>query len=122
MTENRKDKKILIVEDEPHVIKYLQMFLHDAGYDTVAADNGQKGFELAKKEKPDLVILDLMMPEKTGTEFYRRLSRDKELKDTPVIVVSGLAGRNLAVRKPVAVFDKPPDREKLVAAVDGALS
>ncbi|MFH1723727.1 MAG: response regulator [Elusimicrobiota bacterium] len=114
-------KKILIVEDEPHVVKYLEMFLHDAGFQTVSASDGQTGLELAKREKPDLVILDLMMPKKTGTDFYRKLSRDKELGDTPVIVVSGLAGRDLVVRKPAAVFDKPPDREGLIAAIKKAL-
>jgi len=57
------------------------------------------------------------MPNKTGTEFYRKMSKDKELGKTPIIIVSGLAGRHLAVKEPVAVFDKPIDPEVLIESV-----
>jgi CheY-like chemotaxis protein len=62
-----------------------------------------------------------MMPNQSGTDFYRRLMKDKELSDTPIIVVSGLAGRHLALKEPVAVFDKPIDPHEFGAAVDRAL-
>jgi CheY-like chemotaxis protein len=114
-------KKILVIDDEPDVRLFLTTLLEEAGYETIEADNGLTGFEIAKQEKPDLVSLDLQMPDQTGTEFYKRLSRDSELKATPIIVVSGLAGRNLAVKNPVAVFDKPIDREEFLAKVAEAL-
>ena len=113
--------KILVIDDEADVRSYLSSVLNKAGYETITAENGLQGLEVAKTEKPDLVILDLMMPKQTGTDFYRKLSRNKELKDTPVIVVSGLTGRHLATKEPVAVFDKPIDREEFLAAVEKAL-
>jgi len=114
-------KKILIIEDEDHVKKYLSMVLRDAGYETISAEDGQTGFETAKSEPPDLIVLDLMMPNKTGTDFARRMSREASLKAVPIIVVSGLAGRELSVRHPAAVFDKPPDRDAFLSAVRKAL-
>ena len=117
------DKKtILVVDDEQDMLTYFGTLLEDHGYGVVTAKDGKEALETARREKPDLVILDLMMPNETGTDFYRKLSRDKELGHTPIIVVSGLAGRKLAVKDPVAVFDKPVDRDKFIAAVEKALS
>ena len=115
------NKKILIIDDEVDTRMYYAALLEDQGYQTISAEDGAEGLKLARREKPDLVILDLMMPNQTGTDFYRKLSRDKELSGTPVIVVSGLAGRNLAVKKPAAVFDKPINPDKFIAAVEKAL-
>jgi CheY-like chemotaxis protein len=114
-------KKVLVVDDEADVRKFLTAVLEKHGYETLTAEDGTKALEVAKKERPDLVILDLHMPHETGTGFYRKFSRGKEYDDTPVIVVSGLAGRELAVRKPVAVFDKPIDPDEFIAAVKKAL-
>jgi len=114
-------KKILVVDDEADVRRFLTAVLKKHDYETVTAGDGVKALEIARKEKPDLIILDLMMPNETGTGFYRKLSRDKDLSQTPVIVVSGLAGRDLAVRKPVAVFDKPISPDEFIATVDKTL-
>ncbi|MEJ2581533.1 MAG: response regulator, partial [Acidobacteriota bacterium] len=70
---------------------------------------------------PDLIVLDLQMPEQTGTDFYRRLLKNEGLREIPIIVVSGLAGRHLAVSRPYAVFDKPIDPEEFAATVERAL-
>ena len=110
-------KKILVVDDEPHVVKYLTTFLEDSGYVTCAAGDGEEAFEVLKKEKPDLVTLDLQMPNETGTRFYRNMVKSKDFKETPVVVISGIPGRHLAVSKPVAVFDKPIDRDALLATI-----
>ncbi len=110
-------KKILIIDDDPDIISYLKKLFETEGYETLTAKDGTEGFEILKNEKPDLVTLDLEMPNETGTGFYKHLDRNKELKDTPVIIISGLPGRNLAVRKPVAVFDKPIDTEELLKIV-----
>ena len=120
-TEKAK-KKILVLDDEKHIVTYLQTLLRGKGYETISALTVDDALETAHREKPDLVILDLMMPKRTGTDFARKLARDKELKHIPIIVVSALAGRELAVHKPVAVFDKPIDPDKFIAAVDKALS
>jgi CheY-like chemotaxis protein len=114
-------KKILVVDDEPDVRRFLTAVLEKRGHETLTAADGVEAFEVAKREKPDLVILDLQMPNQSGTDFYRRLTKDRELSDTPIIVVSGLAGRHLALKEPVAVFDKPIDPDEFGVAVDRAL-
>ncbi len=115
------NKKILVVDDEPDVITYLKMMLTEAGFEVVTASDGMEGLEQARKEKPDLVVLDLLMPKNTGVDFYRKMRKDKEIAKTPVIIVSAIAGRNLAVGQAVAVFDKPVEPEELVAAINQAL-
>ena len=114
-------KRILIIDDEPDVREFLSTVVEDHGFKALTAADGVEGLEMARKEKPDLIVLDLLMPTKTGTDFYRAFSRDQELGDTPVIVVSGLAGRGLAVRRPVAVFDKPIDADQFIEAVKKAI-
>lgn len=120
-TEKAK-KKILVLDDEKHIVTYLRTLLRQKGYEAITAMSVEEALEAAHREKPDLVILDLMMPKQTGTDFARKIARDKELKHIPIIVVSALAARNLAVHKPVAVFDKPIDPDKFVEAVEKALS
>jgi CheY-like chemotaxis protein len=115
-------KKILIVEDEEDPRAFLAAILKKEGYELSTAADGAEALEAVKREKPDLVILDLLMPHKTGTDFYRRLSKDEELRDTPIIVVSALAGRHLAVKYAVAVFDKPVDPGEFAKAVREALT
>lgn len=113
--------KILVVDDEPDVRRFLVAVLNKRGHETLTAADGREAFEVLRRERPDLVILDLQMPNQTGTDFYRRLSKDRELSGTPVIVVSGLAGRHLAFKEPVAVFDKPIDPDEFGETVDKTL-
>jgi len=114
-------RKILIVDDEPDIVRFLETLFEDNGYQTCSAMDGREALDVLRSEKPDLITLDLMMPEETGTRFYRKLIQDKEFEDIPVIVVSALAGRHLAIRKPNAVFDKPIDREALLREVKKAI-
>jgi CheY-like chemotaxis protein len=114
-------KKILVVDDEPHLVKYMTAFLEDSGYETCSASNGEEALEVLKKENPDLVTLDLQMPNETGTRFYRNKTKNKLYKDIPVIVISGLPGRHLAVSQPFAVFEKPVDRDALLEAIKKAI-
>jgi CheY-like chemotaxis protein len=114
-------KKILVIDDEADVRKFLTTLLEKHGYETLTAEDGHKALEIAKRERPDLVTLDLLMPNQTGTDFYRNLIKDKDLCDIPIIVVSGLPGRHLAVKKPAAIFDKPIDPDEFLAAVERAL-
>lgn len=112
---------ILVVDDEQDVRRFLTAVLEKRGYETLTAADGREAFEIVERERPDLVILDLQMPEQSGTDFYRRLAKHKDLQHIPIIVVSGLAGRHLAVRAPVAVFDKPIDPDEFGATVDRTL-
>jgi CheY-like chemotaxis protein len=77
--------------------------------------------DLVAEERPDLILLDLQMPEETGTGFYRRLHHKSELKDIPVIVISGMAGRDVAVSKSVPVFEKPIEKEQLLSVIKDKL-
>lgn len=113
--------KILIVDDDPHIVKYMVDILSDNGYATCSASDGSEALEVLKREKPDLVTLDLEMPQEWGPRFYRKMSRDKEFKGTPVIVVSGLAGIHLAIPGAVASFKKPFDPNQLLDAIKNAL-
>ena len=112
---------ILVVDDEADVRKFLSAVLEKHGYRVVAAEDGRRAFEEVEREHPDLIVLDLQMPEQTGTDLYRRLLKHDALRDIPIIVVSGLAGRHLAVSSPFAVFDKPIDPDEFAATVERAL-
>jgi DNA-binding response OmpR family regulator len=94
--------KILLVDDEPDVLEILSKKLISAGFLTVTASDGIQGLEKSKEEKPDLVLLDIMMPNKDGFTLLRDLQSDAELSRIPVIMVSAKSeadslfeGRNL---------------------------
>jgi len=128
-------KKILIVDDEPDVVSYLEMLLQDNGYQTLTAANGNEALEIVRREKPDLVSLDISMPEASGTRFYKELKQDPELSSTPVIIVTAVTGyggdrygyekfisHRRMVPPPEGFFPKPIDREEFLAAVNKQLA
>ena len=100
---------ILVVDDEKDIVEFLTQLLEDNGYEVRSAHDGLAAMKLVEARKPNLILLDLQMPEETGTGLYRKLQHKKDFKDIPVIVISGLAGSYLAVSKSVPVIDKPPD-------------
>jgi CheY-like chemotaxis protein len=107
-------KDILVVDDEQDMRDYLETLLLDSGYTVRTAVNGTDAIKRVMEQRPDLVLLDLQMPEGTGTDFYRRLHDQKDLREIPVIVISGLAGRNIAVSRSVVVLDKPLNEARLL--------
>jgi CheY-like chemotaxis protein len=109
-------KKILIIDDDPATVKYLEALFGDNGYDTCSATSSMEGLEIVRKEKPDLISLDLQMPGEWGPRFYRKIRKDKELRDIPIIVVSGIDGDH-AIKDAVAFVAKPFDPEKLLGIV-----
>ncbi len=115
-------KKVLIIDDEQDVREFLVELFEDHGFETVTASDGVEGLEMLKAESPDLITLDLMMPNDTGTAFYRKMHRDEKFSGIPIIVISGVAGRHLAIKKPLAVFDKPIDADALLEAANKAVS
>jgi len=82
-------KKILIVEDEEDPRVYLETLLKENGYETAVAADGVKATATVKTFKPDLILLDVLMPEETGIKFYMDLVKEPDLSKIPVIVVSG---------------------------------
>lgn len=84
-------KHILCIEDESEMIDLTRLVLEREGFKVVGAVGGVRGLELMRQEKPDLVLLDLMMPDIDGWEVYRQMKADKELALIPVIVVTARA-------------------------------
>lgn len=80
--------KILIVEDDRDIVEMVEYNLKEQGYETVSVLNGQKGIELAKKEQPDLIILDIMLPVTDGFEVCRILKNDQRTSNIPIIILS----------------------------------
>ena len=84
--------KILFVEDEPTLQKAVGEILDQEGFEVLAALDGEAGLELIKKEKPDLILLDLILPKKDGFTVLKEIKEDENLKDIPVIVLTNLEG------------------------------
>ena len=114
--------RILVVDDEPDVVGFLTRLLEDNGYTTFSATSGNEALKLIKEETPRLILLDLQMANGTGTDFYRKLRGKHEMREIPIIVVSGVAGRRLSVGREVPVLDKPIDDAELLAQVKLALA
>jgi CheY-like chemotaxis protein len=114
-------KKILIIDDDPIVVKYLKNIFTENGYETCTAGSGVEGTEVVKREKPDLITLDLQMPEEWGPRFFRKLTQDKQFKNIPVIVISGLASSKYSLPKSVAYFSKPFNPDEVLAAVKNSI-
>ena len=89
---NKKPVKIAVIDDDPSMVKVLRIMLVSSGYEVVEATSGTRGFMVAKMELPDLVLLDIMMPDVDGFEVCRRLKLDPDTKNIPVIFVSAKTG------------------------------
>ena len=88
------EKKILVVDDEIHIVHVVAVKLRNNGYEVISADNGAEAFEIACKEKPDVIVTDFQMPVLTGLELVEKLRQCKSTKDIPVIM---LTARNFAI-------------------------
>jgi CheY-like chemotaxis protein len=135
MPDAQQAKKILIVDDEPAVVTYLEMLLRDSGYETISASDGKEAMELVRSEKPDLVTLDISMPQASGTRFYKEIKTDSELASIPVIIVTAVTGyggdpyaykdfisHRKLVAPPEGFFPKPIDRDEFLGTVNKLLA
>ncbi len=111
-------KKIMVVDDDPDIVEYLVTIFKDRGYATCSASGGEGAMAVLEKERPDLITLDLEMPDEWGPRFYRKFSQKAEFKDLPVVVISGLAGIHLAIRKAVATVNKPFEPAQVLDIVE----
>ena len=84
-------KKILIVDDEPEQIEFAAMVMQEKGYIPISASNGEEGMKKVHTEKPDLILLDILMPEKGGLGMYKDLKQNEETRNIPVVIVTGVA-------------------------------
>jgi CheY-like chemotaxis protein len=101
-------KKVLIVDDEQSIVIYLTTVLEDGGYAHCSAMDGQEGLSAVRRERPDLVCMDIMMPRRGGVSLYREIKRDPELRSIPVIFISAY-NRIRDLRDPVAFRKMIPD-------------
>lgn len=84
-------KHILCIEDEPEMIELMRLVLEREGFEVTGAVGGEQGLQAMRQTKPDLILLDLMMPGIDGWEVYRQMRADKELMDIPVVIVTAKA-------------------------------
>ncbi|HHQ47858.1 MAG TPA: response regulator [Acidobacteria bacterium] len=112
---------ILVVDDEQDVRTYLRTLFAKAGYEVVTAADGEQGLEIARRDRPQLIFLDIMMPKRTGIMLYRRIKKDPDLGAVPVVILTGLSQYRSffaqdfeEVPQPEAFVEKPPDREELL--------
>jgi CheY-like chemotaxis protein len=104
---------VLIVEDEPDVLEFMELLLQTSGYETMTAPNGREALELMRHRRPCVVLLDLMMPVMNGWEFRERQLAEASIADVPVVCVSAVADPHRVVerlkapclRKPVVFPD-----------------
>ena len=124
--------KIMIVEDDPEISAYLRTIFEDNGYETSLAVSGIDAIKKVKEDTPDLITLDLMMPGSWGNVFYQKLQKTEELKDIPVIVISGADSvlpmgdikkeKVMKLEKAAAFIKKPFDRDELLNKVSALLN
>ena len=84
-------KKVLIVDDDPDVRLFNTTVVEENGYTPLEASNGEEGLEKIQQSKPDLVILDVLMPKQSGIRLYRELKTNQAFQDVRVIILSGIA-------------------------------
>jgi two-component system phosphate regulon response regulator PhoB len=103
----KMSKKILIVDDEPDIITFVGAVLEENGYASLSAKDGVEGLEVLRKERPDLVLLDLMMPKKSGITMFQELRKDPTMSNIPVVIVTGISDvtgvdfRNFMYKQPL---------------------
>ena len=118
-------KKILVVEDEPHRIKLISFILKSSGYDVIEAEISAAGLKKAKAEKPDMIILDVMMPKMDGFEVAKKLKADPATRNIPILMLSSKAQFEDKMKGidsgATDYITKPFDREELLQKIEELL-
>ena len=84
-------KKVLVVDDDENTVKFLSVALSENGYEPIGAFDGDEGLQRVEETNPDLILLDVMMPKRTGFVLFKQLRRNEKYKDIPVIMLTGVA-------------------------------
>jgi len=128
-------KNILVADDDIDVITFVSTVLEKIGYKVTGAKDGEEALSKIKGNKPDLIILDILMPKQSGIKMYRELKTDESLKDIPVVILSAISKRTFlrsqealtefggeAVPEPEVYIEKPVEPEDLAQTVKEVLS
>ena len=126
--------KVLVVDDELDMRTFITTLLETNGYKPISAVDGREGLEMARRSRPALIILDVMMPKESGINMYRELKQDPALQGIPVIMLSALSKKTFfhsqkvldeyrgeQVPEPSAYIEKPPEPDELLNAVSHSL-
>ena len=127
-------KKVLVVDDELHIRTFITTLLETSGFKPISAEDGVQGLEIARKHKPSLVIMDIMMPKESGIEMYRELKTDPVLKSIPVIILSAVSKKTFlhsqtvlnkykgeSVPEPADYIEKPTESDELLESIQKSL-
>jgi two-component system phosphate regulon response regulator PhoB len=119
------DKKtVLVIDDEPDVRTFLSTLLEDNGYAVVTAEDGVDALDKVKASRPDIVTLDITMPEKSGVRFYRDMKENDEYKAIPIVIVTGISAdfkKFISSRKqvppPEGYVSKPIEEKEILELI-----
>jgi len=115
-------EKILIVDDDREMVELIELFLSNAGFLTISAFSGEEALEKTFQEKPDLILLDIMMPKIDGWEVLRRIKNDPDVQNTPVAFITARTQNidkmiGLSVMKAAGYITKPFSKQELLTEV-----
>lgn len=118
-------KKVLVIDDENDILLIIKSALHEEGYDVTTANNGYDGLALAEDASPDLIILDILMPEMDGFEVLQQLKENEKTAQIPVVILTGLSSKDKireALNKGIDYYIvKPFEYQDLVSKVKIAI-
>ena len=128
------NKKVLVVDDDPDVVTFNVTIVEECGFTPIVAKNGEEGLTQVKEQKPDLIILDVLMPRQSGIRLYRELKTDKSLSQIPVILLSAIAEKTFLrsqkalsefggekIPQPKIYLEKPIEPEELAQTIKSIL-
>lgn len=122
-----KNRRIIYIEDEQEMIDLVRLILSHKGYEVLGANGGREGLDLIRQNKPDLVLLDLMMPDMDGWDVYHQMKAEELMREIPVIVITAKAQSidkvlGLHIAKVADYISKPFSPQDLIASVERVFS
>ncbi len=122
--------RVLVVDDDPDVVEYLSSFLEDEGYEVVAAQDERSALAQVERSSPDVILIDVMLPGKSGLDLLVRLRRDPRRAEIPLVLVTGddnvlrdecrsYLETHQDVKGPDHVLGKPMERDLLLSILQG---